>query len=303
MVMATGTATDHANLFALLRTFLTTSTGGGGAGWTELRYDGVNNRVLLRAPGLSGTEEIHFGFGYVADNPNDAYALTGWMYKMYEPTFGDLGQPGTSLVRYQPVWDSAIPYWFKANGQRIIIITKISTSYFSSYLGKFLPRSAPSDYPQPYYLGMVTDANNRWSLASSDNRIRSFFDPGPTVQILQPSGNWQSGGNFSQSSSESTMSTSGCYVWPYNGNVFNSVDVTRWREMRNNLDGSYPRFALELLADSPTNDLLGELDGAYAIPGFSAASEDIIQIDSIDHLMIQDGAKTNRWNYCGVSLD
>lgn len=304
MTMSTGTATSHADLFARLRTFLTTSTGSGGAGWTELRYNGTDNQVLLRAPGLSGTEQIHVGFGYVADAPNDRYALTGWMFKMYESTFGDLGQPGTSSRGYHMLWDVAIPYWFKANGQRVIIVTKISTSYFASYLGKFLPRSAPSDYPQPYYVGMPYNSNQRWSTAATNASMRSFFDPGPTMQVLKPSGNWDTGGNFNQSGNqESTMGTSGCYIWPYNGHYNNSSDVTRYREMRNNLDNSYTRFPLELLCDSPTIDLLGELDGAYAVPAFSAASEDIVQIGGVDHLLVQDCFRTNRWNYCGIPLE
>ncbi|HEX2242742.1 MAG TPA: hypothetical protein VHK27_05730, partial [Gammaproteobacteria bacterium] len=73
MTMSTGTATSHIDLLARLRTFLTTSTGGGGAGWTELRYNATDRRLLLRAPGLSGTDEIHFGFGVVEDDPTDSY--------------------------------------------------------------------------------------------------------------------------------------------------------------------------------------------------------------------------------------
>ena len=238
----------------------------------------------------------------MADAPNDAYALTGWMFEEYQPAFSYIAQPGTSAVRYMPLWDSAIKYWFMGNGQRIIVAVKISTTYFSCYLGKFLPIAAPSEYPQPYYVGMPMTALNRWSLASAS--IRSFFDPSQAAQVHQPSNNWIQGGNFYQSSSESNVGTSGGYVWPYNADLGgNSNCVTRWREQRDLLGGGYNRERLVLLADDPADDVLGELDGAYAVPGFSQASEDIVQIGGLDHLVVQDNFRTNRWNYAALALE
>ena len=300
MTVQTNTATDHNDLFDRLRTFLTTSTGGGGAGWTELGYDGVARNVFLRAPGLAGDSEIHVGFGVTQDDPTDSYSLRGWMARGWNATFPLTAQPQNSLIRYHPVWDSAIPYWFIANGQRVIIITKISTSYFASYLGKFLPYGVPSDYPQPYYVGMPSDSNARWSVDTYN--VHAFFDAGPSSLILQPSGTWFQSINGFESGGDARAGSSGAYVWPFNGSVVTNAPFQRYRELRNNLDGTYPRFALELYGDNPQIDYYGQLDGVYAIPGFSAASEDTVVIDGVTHLLIQDVSRTSRWNYAGFAL-
>jgi|ADGO01.1.fsa_nt_gi hypothetical protein len=124
-----------------------TMTGGGLGAWTELDYNSTDNTAIYQAPGLSGTEEIHIGFGYVADPGTDAYALTGWMFRSYNALLAHQSQPGHSGLGYHPVWNTSIPYWFIANGQRVIIVTKISTVYTASYLGKILPYGSRANGP------------------------------------------------------------------------------------------------------------------------------------------------------------
>lgn len=294
MTVLTGTATDHNDLLADLRAFLVS----GGPGWTELSYSGGIS--LLRAPGLSGTEEIHLGLSLVSDFGNDAYALTAWMFQDYNSGLPPQGQPGHSGVKYHPIWNTAMDYRFIANGQCLKVITKVSTVYTASYFGAYLRYGTPGEYPQPYYLGMPRNSNTRWSNTSED--YRNFFDPGEGSRLLTPSGSWINVQNYSQSSGEVNGAGPG-FIFPFFANIAgNSVTKDRYRALRENIDGSYDLTPLVLCSNSPTNDVFGELDGVYAIPAFSAASEDIVEIGSDDYLVVQNVYRTSRHYYAAFKL-
>lgn len=302
MPVATGTATDHLDLFDKLRAFLV-DTDPDGPEWTELDYNAGDKSAIYVAPGVSGTEEIHVGFGVVEDPGTDAFALTGWMFKSYNSGLGHLSQPGYSGRGFHPVWDDSMPYWFIGNGQRVIIITKVSTVYTASYLGKFLPYGVPGEYPQPYYMSMPASSNTRWS--STSPTFRNFFDPGDHAGslILNPNGTWYRVGNYVNSSSSETNITDGNYCWPYSVAFGNNAAETRWRELRNNVDDTVPVWPIVLVGEDPNGEVYGMLDGAFAISGFSLASEDTIDIDSVDHLVVQNIFRTARYYYAAMKLE
>lgn len=279
----------------------TLANGGDGA-WTQLRYNGTDS-ALFMAPGLSGTEEIHVGLGFVANVGTDSYALTGWMFRSYNAGLDDVSQPGHSGVGHLPVWDQAMPYWFIGNGQRVIVITKTSTVYTACYIGKFLPYGVPGEYPQPYYLGMCLNSNTRWS--NIDQAFRCFWDPGTHAgsRLLRPDGQWYQLGNFQSGATEVVPGDTN-NIWPYAASMANSVGVVTnaYRWLRNNVDGSYPQIPLTVCGSTPLNDIYGELDGAYATPGFSAASEDLILQGGEYHLLVQNVFRTERYHYATVTL-
>lgn len=293
MPFETGTATDHVDLLTKLITFLTTAPGG--PGWTLLGTVGTSR--LLQAPGISGTDEIGIGFDIVASVGTDEFALIGWMYRDYNAALAHQAQPGHSGAFYHPLWNTGMAYWFIANGQRVIIVTKVSTVYTASYLGKFFPNGSPGEYPQPYYIGMPRATNTRWS--STDERFRNFFDPGEAARLLTPASSWLSVQNYTAAPSESPFN--GCNVWPFYAAVAGvSAAGTRYREQRERLDGGYHNWPLVICSDSPTDDVYGELDGVYAIPAFSAASEDTLNTG--DYLIVQNCFRTARYYYCAIEL-
>lgn len=292
MAVSSGTATDHTDLFTRLRTFITVTLG-----WTELVTEASPNRVLYEAPGLSGLEEIHIGFRLYEDIPGDIYGFYGWMARAYDSGVDMQTQPGDSGDRFHPTWETSIPYWFIGNGQRIIIITKVATTYWASYLGKFLQYGTPGEYGQPYYVGMPYSSPVRYS--SIDERVRSFFDPSVAL-ILLPDGTWVSVSNFTESNGENRQG-SGRFIMPYNGP--SSYTMDRWRELRNNVDGSYQTNPLILCKYvNPEYDCYGELDGAFAVPGFSAASEDTLTINAQTYLFVQNGFRTTRYYFAAIPL-
>jgi len=292
MAYEAGTASNHDDLFEKLRTFLKS----GPVGWTELAYEGGNpKRMFLRAPGLSGTEQIHFGFRLYADAPGDTFGFYGWMSRSYDAGLDIQAQPGDSGDRFQPTWDSTIPYWFFANAQRVIIVTKISTTYQASYLGKFLQYGTSGEYGQPYVVLMPHSAAIRYSTISES--VRNFWDPGPGL-ILLPNGAWWECRNWYEQSSSESIDGDGIFVSPYAGD--SSSVHTRFRELRDNVDGSYATFPLILNGTTPSSDIYGELDGAFAMSGFSTASEDTLTIGADTLRVFQNGFRTARMYYCAI---
>jgi hypothetical protein len=281
----------------------TTMAGGGAGAWTELDYNGTDS-ALFQAPGLSGTEEIYFGFGVHADPGVDTYGLRGWMFRSHNPSLAHEVQPGHSGAGYHPVWNQPTPYWFIANAQRVIVVTKVSTVYTASYLGKLFPYGTPSEWPQPYYMSMPYNGTVRWSSVSEN--VRNFWDPGnhAASRMLNPSGVWWNVGNFYDDGGAEASVNGGNYIWPYQARIGTETSaVNRYRELRDNVDdNTYTLWPLVLNGENPNLDMWGELDGAYACPGFDAASEDIIVESNEDHLLVQNIFRTARYYYAAIKL-
>jgi hypothetical protein len=300
MAFEIDTATDHVDLFDRLITFLQLVSGG--PGWTLLDYNSTDSRALFVAPGLTALEEIYFGVSLHASVSTDTYALGFWMFRAYNPSLADLEQPGTSVVLYLPVWNTSIPYWFVANAQRLIIATKVSTTYQCGYVGKFLPYGTPGEYPQPYYLAMpVSSSTARWSTTSEDNR--NFWDPGLSGRISTPNGVWHSVKNWEEAGAGESDVSGSNYVWPFNGNISTTAPRTRYRELRENVDGTYPLWPLILHGTLPDDDIYGEIDGAFAVSGFNNASENVVEIGADDYLVLQNMHRTGRYYYAAVKLE
>lgn len=303
MAVEIDTAADHVDLFDRLLEFLQRGiTTPGGPDWTLLRYDSDNLRALFEAPGLSGTEEIHVGVSLNSDAGADAYSLGFWMFRAFNDALGDFDQPGHSGLGYFPIWNQPMPYWFIANGQRLIITAKVSTVYPSSYVGKFLPYGVPGEYAQPYFIGNTTPASNtRWSTTSENNR--NFWDPGSEGNMLQPHGQWKTVQNFVESVGAESDASNSNYIWPFQGGSLSGSTKSRYRELRENVDGTYPLWPLVIVGTNPDRDSYGELDGAYAVSGFNNASENIIQVDGTDYLVVQNLHRTARYYYAALKLE
>lgn len=306
MAYENDTADDHVDLFDRLIDFLQRgTTTPGGPDWTLLDYESGGSTgdaaALFEAPGISGDEEIHVGVSLHSSTGADAYSLGFWMFRAYNDALDFLSQPGYSGRGFMPIWNQSMPYWFIANGQRLMIAAKVSTVYPASYVGKFLPYGTPGEYAQPYYMGnTVGSATTRWSTVSENDR--NFWDPGPQGKILLPNGTWRTVQNFLDVSGENDMSSSN-YVWPFQAESLGDATKIEYRRLRENVDGSYPLWPLILFGTNPDRDVWGELDGAYAVSGFNNASENTIEIDGTDYLVLQNLFRTSRYYYAALKLE
>jgi hypothetical protein len=316
----TGTATDYKDLLSLLRTFLTTHTDLVNAtpsqAWTEMRWDTPDEyELILKGPGLAGTDEIFVGIQTFSDSGTDYYnwRLQGFTSYLAGNAFAD--QPGAIPIASRPpslaMIDGSLPYWFVADGRRFVVVTRVSSIYQACYLGFLLPYGMPTQLPYPLAVGgsITGQAGYRYSVTGVSHR--HFIDPGhldsdnnneadifSTLRVLH--GDWVPIRNWYGSSGEGSQGRFKREVWPYGDSVANNA----WAAMRENIDGStYPLFPAIVYQENPAPNCFGHLDGCFAIPGYGLAAEDIVTISSVDHLVIPNVYRSGAADWWALRLE
>jgi hypothetical protein len=189
----------------------------------------------------SGTDEIIVAIQKYSNVGSDSYGWNLNGYTAYRSGDAFLSQPGAIQLSQLnsagypslPLWNSTIPYWFIVSGRRIIVITKISTTYQMAYLGFFLPFASPNQYPyplavggsffnssgatQPRYSGATGTSSAFWTHVTSSISANALW-------TLLPGNFWM---NYPTGQNSSTGYTG---MFPYNqddiGLIRNSVDDT-----------------------------------------------------------------------------
>jgi hypothetical protein len=327
MSATSGTATDYLDLLNKLRTFLTTDATlvSLGQNWTELKTNatpytrvegGQTNTIefesYLQAPGLSTTEQI---FINLQAYTNVTLGLFNWRMT---GAFGFLTgntwflQPGISPQTFMYLWNSSIPYWFIANGQRVIVVAQVSSNFEMCYLGKFLPDATPGQYPYPVFIGGTGgDASPLGGTQGNDNfasvRIHSdvsnahaaFFDPAAAFHCDVAAG-WQvwnhwNGGNDAHSSTTTNQ------INPYaDDGSFGSGNTNVPGQLKcvvQNIDGSYPLMPVRLEQLLPNINLVGTLDGVFATTGEGSSSGSTFTVGSDTYYTFQDTFRSARQNF------
>lgn len=306
MAVQIGTAGNYLDLLDQLIVFLTTNSTLAAAGQTwqvkrdanppALGHSGMRE-VQLMAPGLSGTEQWYSSIMAYENTLTDIYnwQLLGGVG--YLASVDVDNQPGRSAYQYLHLVNSAIPYWFIANGRRVIVVAKISTTYQIAYIGAFLPYATPTQVPYPMFVGGSSSTSTfRWSNNSVTHK--SFFDPSQySSSVYYPDGTWQRPYNTNTNTPASRQQF--INMSPYEGSGYTREVYTL---LRDNVDSSYSMYPIQITMTSPANNVLGELDGMYATSGHNTASENLITVGGVDHLVVQDIFRTDRYNYCAIAL-
>lgn len=297
MAVETGTATSVSDLLNRLRLFLTTNATlvGLGQQWTQLAWNSGAGELFLRAPGTSGTENIYVNFKSYSDVPGDIYALICRGAIGYDSQLNFDNQPQTSVACYMSTWDTTTPYWFIANGRRVIVIAKASTTYHALYAGKFLPFGTPSQYPSPIYIGAEFLSPVRYS--STSDLFRHFYDPGDGCKVLRPDVGWYTVQNNDVNGSATTAIT----MHPMRGLSGDSIRLT-FDALRENIDGTYPLFPCTIMESTPVQEALGELDGVFITSGYSNGSEDTITVSGDTYLVVKNIFRTGVGNAAAIKL-
>ncbi|HHM6772745.1 TPA: hypothetical protein ACWMLF_004733 [Pseudomonas aeruginosa] len=252
-------------------------------GYQVLRYDTVsaNRELILKAPGLSGTEEIYVGFRTYQDASADYYNLLAATFTGYVAGNTFDTQPGARLSGV-PAHNNRIDYWLTLNGQRIALAMKVGTPvYESAYVGKMLPYGRPSQYPYPVICaGML---NGAAATRFSDTSHSMPYKGQRTNMALRTNDGWIQ---------------PYCYPWT-NGEIANS-NLSTIGQMRDT-GGVYQLLPIEL-TDFSAN-IWGRLDGIFYISGFNNAVENTLVIDGITYVVIQDVSRTSHIDYYAMRMD
>ena len=292
------TINDGATDFAVGDSFTIATTQGqlaaAGVPWVEQRWTG-GNELILMGQGDAGTEQIYVGIQAFEDVGADYYnfELRGMVGYVSGSAFD--AQPGTSGPCYVHLWNSAIPYWLVANGNRIICVAKVSTVYEVLHLGYILPFGTPGQYPYPLLVGGMSSVKTLRFSDTSDSHS-AFFNPGEfSARLYWVDGTWYDFTN------KYPYTDSKRKVWPWV--FYRRRDRLTW--MRDNIDGSYVLIPATLAMESgaPSANVIGEIDGVYFVSGFNNGAENLINIGGIDHLVVQNAHRTNIDEYMALRLD
>lgn len=268
----------HYNMLKAVRDFCTAN------GWTQLRYDtsGTNHELILKGPGLTGTEEIFIGLRTYHDTGADYYNLLGGVFTGYVGGNSFDAQPGAALVGC-PAHNNRIDYWMTLNGQRLALALKVGTPVYEHlYLGKFLPYARPSQYPYPVVAGgmLAGAAATRFSETTHDFYLRGNHARGQ----LRTAGGWIN---------------MHCYPW---GNAYiTGTSASSTNLQARDTNSQYPLLPVELHDNSA--NLYGTLDGIYHVSGFNNAVENTLTIGGEDFVVMQSVSRTGHADYYAMRLD
>lgn len=284
----------HQNLLVAIREFATAN------GWTLLRYDDSvpNHELLLRAPGLSGAEEIFVGVRCYQDAGADIYNILLGGFTGYVPGNTFDTQPG-AILRGVPAHNNRIDYWLTLNGQRLVLAMKVGTPvYETAYLGKMLPYATPGQYPYPLVVGGMLNgaALTRFSETTHSMPFKGAWSNGsqrPGMQLRRVDGTWVQP-----------------WCWPWFGTTSDDGLIAGVNRALRDTDGHYALLPIVLNDNAggtnwPTTpgNVWGELDGVNFISGFNNATENTLTIGGITYVVIQDVWRTGHTDYVAIRMD
>lgn len=158
MAFITGTAANHTALWNTLLDFLQNNTAlvAAGQNWTKVWELPGQPELMLKGPGLSGSDQVYVGLKRTDNTLTNGESLiwiTGATGVISSAT--NVSAHVNSLPRAPAIFldQNPMQYWMVANGRRFVVVLKISTIYQAMYGGLFLPYSNPASYPYPLFIG------------------------------------------------------------------------------------------------------------------------------------------------------
>lgn len=345
MAYITGTAADHTALWNTLLDFLQNNAAlvAAGQAWTKVWEAAPTNEVVLKGPGLSGTEEVFVAMKRVdaarVPDESEIYlsACTGVIATAtsYLGHVNSLSRPPRTFLAHSPM-----QYWMVANGRRFVVVIKISTIYQAMYGGFFLPYGSPTQYPYPMFVGGSTgfdavtanyrvdswreDAQlsyNHFVFPLSDTNVASWRDS--PAMMLRPEGTWL-GGTYDQEGTVNSFSPfligprAPCWYLateiPFDtrGTEYETASFRFGSEavrakVMTGLNGEIPLTPATLFranrTPSPEPATFGVLDGVYIAAGVGNFAENIVTIGGINHLVVPNVMRTGTLEYWALGLE
>lgn len=266
---------------------------------TEPPATGFSNvrNSLLRAPGLSNTDQIYIQLR-VFDRPGvDTFTLQINGAINFNPNESYQNQPNISPDTFLALWQNPIPYILIANGRRFILRFQIATVFGVCYNGFILPQGTSSEYPYPLFIsGNVSNAQ-RYSINSYE--LSNFWKGYPGNSFYHNlDGSWEEVSSITGAGGTPVGQSQGynC-ITPYNNSEIH---------IGNNSDDSFGLIQPRLIIRKNTqNDRLeGVFEGLQYVSGFNNASGDVIQISNYenDFIVTQNTSRTNISEYAAIEL-
>jgi len=303
MAWTSGTATDYRDLLRKLRIFVTSTMTPASQRWQQLRWveQPTTQELILKGPGLAGADEIFVGIQTYQD------ADAGWYwwdlngFAGYNAAQPFNAQPGaiTSDHPALSLWDSAIAYWFFANGRRIVVVAKVGTQFECAYAGFILPWTTPGQWAYPLFIGGSQTAAGGRLRSRADDGHRAFWHPRidwPLGVVDAAAMLWSTAG-WVRISNSPEANVDDCKVWPYLiGNL---------HEFGQCVSGDACLLPVALLASFAAESSrvpFGELDGVFYVSGHNTGAEAVITHGGRSFLVIQNVFRTAFDEHAAIEL-
>lgn len=288
--------------------------------WTSHRAV-AGSEMIWMAPGNDGLRQIYVGALTFTDAGADYFNWRLGAFNGFSAGVVFTSQPGFNGVPgpVVPLWNTTTPYWFVANGQRVIMIAKIGANYMSMYLGNINPYIDPGYFPYPVLVGgsmawssePVTSSTN-WRYSYSGNALHAcwrgypYYSNGHTLcsgRLRMPSGSFI--GLQGYSADNVIGNGRPASIWPFAGD---SATYRGFVDIRENLDGTYVLLPIVVSSDDGTVagqdvNTWGELDGIRAVSGHANSSENTVTEGLFTYIVFQDTNRTEKDSFCAVKLD
>lgn len=277
--------------------------------WTQMRYstsDPTSHELILRGPGMAGTEQIFVGIRTYENVAADYYNLAVAGFTGYVSANTWATQPGFRESGV-PAHNQSIDYWLVVNGQRVAFGLKVGTPvYESAYVGKILPYASPAQYPYPLaVIGMLSGA-----------AATRYSD---TAHTMGYKGNRV---NYALRWMDGTYKQPLSYPWN-NANIAGTAPAQDNMALRDT-GNQYPILSVVMCEATP--NVFGELDGIGYVSNFNNTVESVVQVGGtpvvdnpawtaeqrataiiaaggVPHVCLQDVARTSFTDYFTMRLD
>jgi hypothetical protein len=265
------------------------------------------SHVYLKGLGNGGTDEIFVQLRSYRDTGEGYYNVELRGATGFSSGTGKtrINQAGISSSVDMCLWSGSIPYWFAASGRAFRIVAKVGTVYQSAYAGFILPTGLPSEYPYPLAIGGTqSQTRSKYDLTASAYTHRAFFNPQDTLLLIDKAGVWQTFENYNNDSPIANANT--CYLTsPYAGATNMRSSNIMAAPIYPNIDGTYSLFPITLRGRATTSveNIFGDLDGVFYVSGSGNASENIVQIDGVDYLVVQSAFRSTAGDFAAFALE
>jgi hypothetical protein len=322
-----GTASDYKDLLDRLRLFVSDPLRVIGSAATDIdeldpidvadawtverwdtNYDGAGGyELVLSGPGVSGSDGVLVAITTWANTTEGGYnwCLNGYTaFSSMLEFFTQVGSASSSKSGLPQVLlnNSAMQYWFFANGRRICGAVKVAGAYYASfYLGYYLPYGLPNTFPYPLVIG----GSSGYSTASSEQAYSNTsvynrgyvngYHPSSVDEAVEAANSlllynatWYSFGNFN--SHNDSAGSDARNTWPFVVGDRAQTLLT-WYVSKNPNDEP-PLFPVVLTMRVPSVNVLGELQGVFAVMCDDIVAEDTITVDGKVYVVFQNGLLT-----------
>lgn len=288
MAFKTGNVNSFQDLLTEIKSFALDS------GWALVKDDGgsISGREIM-FKNIDSTVFVGFKTYFLNTGFTRYNNLLLNVFDAYNSSLGFYAQSGsninTSSAAPAPILtlsDNPMKYWFFFNDRRLIIVVYAEQKYVVSYLGKFLPFAAPSQYTKPFLCG-GTGLTQTDNLTSKSMNFANMFEYLTTntgtlqtsymMQVKDHTNTW----NIQRWATNAFFTSIQPSPYTFHTNVPDDLVINAWpKQIYNN------------------EYCLGEVDGIYETERFNINAEDTVTIESVEYIAFPHvGNNTNYKSY------